>query len=530
LTQGSANRKQESQRTKTAQVPIFRAGGGERLPLPAGSGTLEPSHMPSALPAAIANLPGVQALQHIVVLMMENRSFDHMLGFLNKPGMEGLTNQKIPDNTGTLQPVTQNAVYEGNLFPDPAHDLQDVNQQIFGNRAGTAGGPTMQGFIQDYFAQTNNQADSLHIMDCFAPAMLPVLAGLASGFGLCDHWYSSVPGPTLPNRAFVHFGTSFGTFTMSPFIGFWNQNKSIYQRLVNAGVPAKIYYSSTSSTFTSIIADEPLFFDPISQFFNTAAANSEDDPLPAYCFLEPSYSVPGGSDSQANDQHPDNNVQAGEQLILQVYQAIWGNDNLRNNTLLVIVYDEHGGLYDHCFPPAVPAESPDSPVFLFNRLGVRVPAILVSPWIDASVVDPTQYDHTSIPSSVTRLWVGDPATNSPSIREQQANCFLGNLSRATPRPKTDDPLAAQPSAAAFLENIKPQLKATAQVQAARPMSTLLKDQVQDAVVLNNKLPAGLQTGTDVSQLKTAGDAGTFINQVMLATQQHLASAATKEKQ
>jgi phospholipase C len=298
----------------------------------------------------------------------------------------------------------------------------------------------------------------------------------------------------------------------------------------NAGVPAKSYYSSTSSTSTSIIADELLFFDPISQFFNTAAANSEVDPLPAYCFLEPSYSVPGGSDSQSSDQHPDNNVQAGEQLILQVYQAIWGNDNLRNNTLLAIVYDEHGGLFDHVFPPAVTAESPNSTVFQFNRLGVRVPAIFVSPWIDASAVDPTQYDHTSIPSSVTHLWVGDPATNSPSIREQQANCFLGNLSRTTPRPKTDDPLAVQPSASAFLENIKPQLKATAQVKAARPMSSLLKDQVQDAVVLNSKLPTELQTGTDVSQLKTAGDAGTFINQVMLATHRHLASAATTEKQ
>jgi phospholipase C len=471
----------------------------------------------------------VEALQHIVVLMMENRSFDHMLGFLNKPGMEGLTNQQIPDVTGVLQPVTQNAVYEGNLFPDPAHDLQDVNEQIFGNLAGSASGPTMQGFIQNYFAQTKNQADSLHIMDCFAPAMLRVLGGLASGFGLCDHWYSSVPGATRPNQAFVHFGTSFGTFTMSPFIGFWQQDKSIYQRLVSAGVSAKIYYSSTSSTFTSIITDQPEFFDPISQFFDTAAANSADDPLPAYCFLEPSYSVPGGSDSQANDQHPDNNVQAGEQLILQVYRAIWDNDNFRNNTLLVILYDEHGGLYDHCFPPTVTAEWPTSPVFQFNRLGVRVPAILVSPWIDATVVDPTQYDHASIPSSAIRLWVGDPATNSPGIREQQANCFLGNLSRATARPQTDDPLAAHPSAAAFLENIKPQLKASAKVQAARPMSSLLRDQAQDAAVLNSKLPAELQTRTNVSELKTAGDAGTFVDQVMKSTQQHLASAAKEEQ-
>jgi phospholipase C len=485
---------------------------------------------PAALDPKIAALPGVQALEHIVVLMMENRSFDHMLGFLGKPTMAGLSgSERIPDILGVLQPVTQNAQYQSQLNPDPQHDWQDVNQQIFGNQAGTSGGPMMQGFIKDYFSICGDQQQSLNVMNCFNSAKLPILSGLASGFGLCDHWFSSVPGPTLPNRAYVHFGTSFGVLDMSAVIGLGQQKTSIYQRMADAGVPAKLYYSSTSSSFTAILTDQEQFFGTIDEFYNTANASKDDASctLPSYCFLEPSYSVPDGSNDQANDQHPDNDVRAGEQLILQVYRTIWDNAYLRNNTLLIIVYDEHGGLYDHIVPPAAPPEPvQNSEGFAFNRFGIRVPAVLISPWIDSTTVDPTPYDHASIPSTATRLWIGDPAIKSPAVREQTAATFLGNLSLSAPR--AVDPLANFSDASAFKQGLSAALAEPAAMLAMRPMSSLVQVQVNHAAELDKKLPAKLQTGIDASKLRTAGEAGTYIQKVVTAAQSHLAAKKAQE--
>ena len=483
------------------------------------------SPFPSLGPT-VAALPGVQALRHIVVLMMENRSFDHMLGFLGKPGMAGLSGSETnPDYRNVLQPVTRNAVDQGELYPDPSHEWEDTNEQIFGNMQGIRSGPTMQGFIKNYFRQFEDPKHSMNVMNCFRSDTLPILSGLAAGFGLCDHWFSSVPGPTLPNRAFVHFGTSFGDLKMSAALGVGQQNKSIYQRLANVGVSSRLYYSSASSSFAAILTDQQQFFGGMDDFFDTVRRNN---PLPTYCFLEPSYSVPDDSDDQPNDQHPDNSVSAGEQLILKVYRAVWDNDNLRDQTLLIITYDEHGGLYDHVEPPAVPAESkPGEEGFAFDRLGIRVPAILVSPWIDATVVDSTQYDHASIPSTLTRMWIGDPAMASPGLREQQANTFLGNLNRATARPHSDDPLASHPDAEAFRLRIGAKLADTAPLLAARKMSSLVNLQVSHVAELDRKLPRSLQSDLDPRTLRTAGEAGSYIQQVTSAAQAHIASQRKK---
>jgi phospholipase C len=485
--------------------------------------------MPPVLDPSVANLPGVQALQHIIVLMMENRSFDHMLGFLGKSTMEGLTGDETnPDIQGVKQSVTRNAVYQSQLYPDPLHDWADTNEQIFRNRQGTVNGSTMQGFIKSYFNECGDQGQSLNVMNCFTPDKLPILSNLALGFGLCDHWYSSVPGPTLPNRAYAHFGSSFGILEMSGVIGIGQQKTSIYQRMANAGVPAKLYYSSASSSFAALLTDQQQFFGTIDEFYSTANACTDvpgSCALPNYCFLEPSYSVPDGSDEQPNDQHPDHDVRAGEQLILQVYRTVWDNPNLRNNTLLIIVYDEHGGLYDHCEPPPATAEpSQNAQGFSFDRLGVRVPAILISPWIDSTVVDKTPYDHASIPSTVTRMWIGDPAQKSPGIREQQANSFLGNLSRTQAR--TDDPLANYGSAANYKLRLSAALAERASLLSKRSMSSLVKQQVAHVAELERKLPQKYWTGVNSAELRTSGEGGTYIRNVMEAARSHLASKKT----
>src|ERR1700686_792348 len=148
---------------------------------------------------------GLDNLKHIVVLMMENRSFDHMLGFLqsgNYP-INGLAGgESNLDANHDAVPVSNNAIFFGDLTPDPGHSHFDVMQQMFdGADPATTAQPAMSGFVKDYGLHTNDVGNSHKIMRCFSQPKLPILSKLAQQFCVCDNWFSSVPGPTFPNRA-----------------------------------------------------------------------------------------------------------------------------------------------------------------------------------------------------------------------------------------------------------------------------------------------------------------------------------------
>src|ERR1700674_2728993 len=159
-------------------------------------------------------------IQHLVVLMMENRSFDHMLGYMKSPGyaIDGLNGTETNrDSTGEPVRVNNQAQYSGDLSTDPSHDFQDVMEQMFGTQTPQPGQqPTMSGFVQNYERFTHNRERSAVIMNCFSPARLPILTVLAQQYAVCDRWFSSVPGPTLPNRSYAHAGTSRGRLDLSP--------------------------------------------------------------------------------------------------------------------------------------------------------------------------------------------------------------------------------------------------------------------------------------------------------------------------
>src|SRR3954453_17097458 len=336
----------------------------------------------------VAMPPGVDQLKHIVVLMMENRSFDHMLGFLKAKDsrIDGLNgNETNPDTTGEPAPVKAQAAYQSQLQPDPGHHFEDVKLQIFGD---PPGGPAMQGFVKAYYQKQQDVAHSREIMYCFSPDQLPVLTTLAQNFLLFNRWFSSLPGPTIPNRAFAHFGTSFGKTDMDLF--YLNEKyPTIYQRMTDKGKRAKIYYYDQASGtigMTFILKNQPQFFGTLDQF----QADCKSGNLPEYSFIEPNYSDHDGATGRklACDQHPDHNVLAGEEFIASVYMSILDNEELWKSTLLLIVYDEHGGMYDHVEPPACTPDEFQDPMtgFKFDRLGVRVPAILISPWISKGEV------------------------------------------------------------------------------------------------------------------------------------------------
>ncbi len=393
---------------------------------------------------------GLDSLQHIVVLMMENRSFDHMLGDLKQqnPAIDGLTgNESNPDTTGAQIKVSPQAQFQGQLDPDPDHHFPGVDRQIFGGQQGNNRQANMQGFIQSYYEQQRNVGQSQKIMYYFPSQKLPVLTGLATQFAVFNGWFSSIPGPTICNRAFAHYGTSFGQVGMDIF--YWKGPfLSIYERVLLAKRTAKIYYyDSPSSTMeiVNLLRNQSRIFGTFDQFLSDCKSGD----LPTYSFVEPNYSDhdDGGGEEIASDQHPDHNVQAGEIFISQVYNAIFENADLWPRTALLITYDEHGGIYDHVVPPDCTADqftasgqdTGTGTPFAFDRLGVRVPAVLVSPWVHKGTVIPgpsaqngRTFEHASIPATVMKFLLKDFDPNTLSAADSQK--FLG----ASPREKAAD--------------------------------------------------------------------------------------------
>ena len=378
---------------------------------------------------------GLDSLERIVVLMMENRSFDHMLGSLTavNPNIDGVTDQlSNPDTSGNPVKPQPSAEFQGQLDPDPDHHFPAVDLQIFGGDTSPNRVANMQGFVKSYFNQQRDVEHSKKIMYYFAQNQLPVLTTLALEFAVFNRWFASIPGPTICNRAFAHYGTSFGHVDMDPFdvmVPF----KSIYSRLIDANPKrtAKVYYyDTTSSTMevANLLQNQPELFGTYQQFLDDCGKGQ----LPDYSFIEPNYNDhdTDSGEAVASDQHPDHDVQAGELFIAEVYMAIKRNPKLWPGTALLVVYDEHGGIFDHVVPPtcqqdqftAAANDTGTGMEFRFDRLGVRVPAILISPWIRKGTVVDRVFDHASIPGTVTKFFLGDYSPRSP--REVNADVFI----------------------------------------------------------------------------------------------------------
>jgi phospholipase C len=365
-------------------------------------------------------------IDHIVVLMLENRSFDSMLGTLypKSAHFEGLAgSESNPDASGAPLPVwTTPATDAGTMSipaPDPGELFTDINTQLFGTPASAtaAGAPTMSGFVRNYLSQTDKPKEAYQardVMHYFMPEQLPVLTTLARQFAVCDHWYASAPCQTWPNRFFVHTGTANGYENNSP-PRFPYDMETIFDRIEAKNLPWKIYFHDIPQSLTlARLWPHADRFRLYAEFQHDAKAGT----LPAYSFIEPRYFADG---AMPNDQHPPHVATLGEQLIADVYNAVRAGPNWAK-TLLIITYDEHGGIYDHVPPPAAvpPGSSPTSP-FNFDRYGVRVPAVIVSPYVSPGSIlrapaASAPYDHTSIIATLrTRFALGSPLTKRDAV-------------------------------------------------------------------------------------------------------------------
>jgi phospholipase C len=403
---------------------------------------------------------GLSAVQHIVVLMLENRSFDHMLGYLYSGAgnvspsgqrFDGLTgSESCPDASGNpvavyqITPATPSAYFMPGA--DPGEGFAATNNQFYGSKAGPASSGqagTCQGFVKDFAAtivwETNDKwtivpgTTASDIMGCFTPEALPVLSALAAGYAVCDAWFCSAPTETLPNRAFACAGTSQGimddktkTYTCPSIFGLLSQNNVSWAIYGYDASPL------TKEDFPDTKSADASHFGLFKDFQAAAAAGT----LPAYTFLEPSWGSTG------NSQHPNYDVALGEQLIHDAYEALRSGPGW-NQTLFILTYDEHGGCYDHVSPPwgaTPPDNSAGEYGFTFDRFGARVPTVLISPLIAPGTVyrvpaGSVPLDHTSILKTVEQRW----SLPSLTARDAAAPGFGDVLTLAAPR--TDDVLA-----------------------------------------------------------------------------------------
>jgi len=280
-------------------------------------------------------------IKHVVVLMMEDHSFDQLLGCMQQvyAELEGIDEKKLrsnPDYPNANNVVQQAATKLTSISLDPVHEHVNVLRQIADN---------CSGFVSD-FVQCYSQCGETRqqVMSYYQLGSLPVLHQLAQNFTVCDHWFSSLPGPTWPNRFFVHTGTSKGHVKMPSGMYikneyFYDQN-TIYDELDNKHITWGIYHHGMPHTLLlARLWDRPGQFHRMDNFFKDATRPEEE--FPQYVFIEPSY---GGTDE--NDQHPPTDMRKGEYLIAQIYNALRRNEALWNSTLFVLLYDEHGGFYD----------------------------------------------------------------------------------------------------------------------------------------------------------------------------------------
>lgn len=389
-------------------------------------------------------------IKHVVVLMLENRSFDHMLGAMAKvnPAIDGIkTTGKPRTNTapdGKVYAQGPGAVNVLQAAQDPTHEHENVMDQI-----GTAAAP-MTGFVADFLKKYPKASpeQTVQVMSYFDvdPAdpsrdTLPALHMLARNFAVCDAWYSSMPGPTWQNRFFVHSGTTLGHIDMPSMSEPWKfrvyYQPTVYDAMSDANIRWKIYHEGVPQ---SIVMTRLLTrfltkrgYADMADFYTDAAGDA--DSFPEYSFIEPQY-----FGKNENDQHPPSDVMRGEKLIADVYNAIRANEALWKSTLLIVTYDEHGGFYDHVYPPATVAPDSYTSEWSFDQLGVRVPAILVSPWVQAGVVK-TTLEHTSILRYVCEKWSLPPLGRR--MQEEagalRANTFAGELKKLS-EPREDTPM------------------------------------------------------------------------------------------
>jgi len=505
---------------------------------------------------AAGSISDAYPITNIFVLMLENHSFDNMFAMSGIAGITAATTSNSNSYNGQQYFVTSNA--PTSMPTDPGHEFTDVVEQLAGaGHPYPSGGPyptiNSSGYVSNYATTTSEgptpPASSFgDIMACFNTAQqLPVMYQLATNFILCDHWFSALPGPTWPNRFFVHGASSNGldhsptTTEMTKWetvSGFTYPHGSLFDALSNSNISYRLYNDSANAfsddpqngsiagAIAQVSSLKGIQLTSVHSLANFASDLSQNYTA-QYTFIEPNYgNVVSGSYAGGSSQHPMDDVYGGEGLIKYVYESI-RNSPLWNQSLLIITYDEHGGFYDSVAPGPVTAPNDGSSStlnqygFTFTTLGVRVPAIIVSPWVAAGV-DKTVYDHSTVLATVEKLL----GLNALTDRDAQSS-NLTHLLQPT----------ARSNCPTTLNNPAPAASAALKAQPGYVRPLVASEPIPEQGYLVGMLGIMLKTEIELSdgseatkaalverfkQIRTRGQADEYIKEVMarVETERH----------
>jgi phospholipase C len=506
--------------------------------------------------------PLTDAIEHVVVLMLENRSFDNVLGGLYpERTKKGLYRGLLGNETNPLDPANPRAgsvtVFQGPAtssiwimpYPDPGERYSDMVRQIFGSNSSVLPSgvlPPMSGFAWNYTQQPPAPSGAGwpvtwpvagNIMQYYSGAAMPVSSCLAKGYAVCDHWFAAAPVQTLANRVFTHCGTP--SRQAAPHSNLSRVNNPDYTKGLSVPFHPPIHDTTIFELFDDTYRHQagPSCLDPLTYRLNWKIyyhdvplsalcrhvyqnwcwrsfvggnvfrfqehigreTNFEfdirNDLLPKYSFIEPRYANllggtvnsnhPGGAGLDCWDFNgvslpPPINLMDGERLLWQIYSILLKYPETFDKTLLIVTYDEHGGLFDHVPPrPAVSPFSPPVDNFDYDRYGVRVPAILINPHIPPGTVYPPRqpfaplpyppFDHTSILSTLMAQF---DLQGSLSPRVSSAPHLAGLITKDTyPPPACVAPEPEVPETIDEAPSLRPRV--TSAPDAATNLSTLI---------------------------------------------------------
>jgi phospholipase C len=406
------------------------SSGGDSSSTGEDSSTGEPVDE-CATPSDLTPEELLAGIDHVIVLMMENRSFDHYFGarkLVEGLAVDGLTGDE--SNIG-LDMVPVPVFKMDNFEPlDPPHTWEECHFQFnLGEN---------NGFVIE--AEKKHPGFGFEVMGYHVRDQIPVLYGLADNFTLCDRWFASVMGPTWPNRYYLHACSSDGEKDNSPqpFL------QTLWHRCDDAGLTSRIYFTDVpwvagafpliptvwgklADGFGGFSLDALVGAHDLDRFFADAASGD----LPNFAVIDPGFT--------SNDDHPSHNIQLGQILIGAIYKALaegpaWGK------TLFIITYDEHGGFYDHVPPPETVDENPE-----FKQLGFRVPALVIGPHVRRGCVNSAQFEHCSVGATLMRRFGIAPLNQRMAEAADLSSCihpdYVQNPQPGPPVPLVDASLS-----------------------------------------------------------------------------------------
>ena len=350
--------------------------------------------------------PEDSGIEHVIVVTMENRSFDHFLGWLPRADgrQEGLT---FFDESGTpVETIRLSPDYQGCTHPDPDHSYEGGRIEFNG------------GACDGWLRAGNNDVYSIGF---YKRNDLRFLGDAARDWTVCDRYFSSIMAETWPNKIYMHAGQSdrldntFG-FTALP---------TIWDRLEAAGLSARYYFSDVP-----FVVLWGIRYIPISRPFASFLADAASGDLPAVSFIDPRF-IDAASGTSADD-HPHADIRNGEAFMNRIYDAVISSPNW-SSTVLVFTYDEWGGFFDHVPPPLRPVPPADQAAGNDGRLGFRVPCLVVSPFAPARVSS-LELEHCSILRMIEWRWSLQPLTVRDATANNLAEVLDFTLNRAPTRP------------------------------------------------------------------------------------------------